>query len=136
MFGFVAGGGMWNVCSVENNPPGRRVVISDLLGILHRVAVYWRLPGATGDDPQGKWFDAAVNLKSANSRKGKMKITYLEDDSEDEANIDAARVVWIADPVGNLEAEEDAMRNDSEGPGTGVGPIPGRLRGSKCEHGK
>ena len=103
MFGFVTGGGIC-VCvqdNVERDPPGPRVVSSDLRGILHRVAVYWRLPNATGDGPQGKWYVAAV--KSVNSRKGTVKIASLEDDSEDEVNIETEHVVRMENPVLNIE---------------------------------
>ena len=86
---------------VENNPTGRRVVISDLLGILRRVAVYWRLPEATGDGPKGKWYEAAV--KSVNSRKGTIQIAYLEDGSEEVVNIETEYVVWMENPVLNIE---------------------------------
>ena len=76
-----------DACSVGNNPPGRRVVSSDLRRIivlpLAVVAVYWRLPEATGDDPKGKRYELEAAVNSVNSRKGTMKIAYLEDGSED-----------------------------------------------------
>ena len=104
MFGFVIGGGIFCVCvqgNVESNPPGRRVVMSDLRSIIVGVlvAVYWRLPEATGDDPKGKWYEAAV--KSVNSRNDTMKIAYLEGGSEEVVNIENEQVVLMENP--NIE---------------------------------
>ena len=96
-----------------------------------QVAVYWRLPEATGDGPKGKWYEAAV--KSVNSRKGTIQIAYLEDGSRDDVNFEDENVVcqWM-DPVGNIEAEED-LRNESEDPQRAA---PKKQKGPKCEHGK
>ena len=88
---------------VENNPlaPGRRVISSDLRSIIRVVLVYWRFPEATGDDPKGKWYEAAV--KSVNSRKGTIQIAYLEDGSKEVVNIETEYVVWMENPVLNIE---------------------------------
>ena len=77
------------------------VVRSDLRSIIVLVAVYWRLLEATGDDPKGKWYEAAV--KSVNSRKGTIQIAYLEDGSEEVVNIETEYVVWMENPVLNIE---------------------------------
>ena len=92
-----------DVCSVQSNPPGRRVVVGDLRSIIvpALVAVYWRLPEATGDDPKGKWYQAAV--KSRNSRNGTIQIAYLEGGSEDDVDIEEEHVVWMEKPVLNIE---------------------------------
>ena len=96
-----------DVCSVQSNPPDRRVVRSDLRSIIvgALVAVYWRLPVATGDDPKGKWYEAAVNR--VNSREGTMKITYLEGGSDDDVKIEEEHVVWIE----NIEEEHVKKRS-------------------------
>jgi hypothetical protein len=60
------------------------------------VAVYWRLPEATGDGPKGKWYVAAV--KSRNSRNGTIQIAYLEGGSEDDVDIETEHVVWMENP--------------------------------------
>ena len=79
-----------------------------MLGILRRVAVYWRLPEATGDGPKGKWYEAAV--KSVNSRKGTIQIAYLEDGSGDDVNIEEESVVWMENPVANIEEPDVPKR--------------------------
>ena len=100
------------VQDVEGNPPGRRVVSGDLRSIivLALVAVFWRCPGATGDDPQGKWYVATV--KSVNSRKGTgtIQIAYLEDGSGDDVNIEEENVVWMENPVANIEEPDVPKR--------------------------
>ena len=68
-------------------------------------AVYWRLPEATGDDPKGRWYAAAVS--SVNSRKRTIQIAYLEDGSGDDVtrNIEEEHgvTVWMENPVLNIE---------------------------------
>ncbi len=86
--------------------------MSDLRSIivLALVAVYWRLPEATGDDPKGKWYVAAV--KSANSRKGTIQIAYVEGGIEDDVDIEKEHVVWMEnpDPVLNIEEPDVPKR--------------------------
>ena len=89
------------VQDAQNNPPGRRVVKSDLRSSIVLVAVYWRLPEATGDGPKGKWYQASV--KSRNSRNGTLQIAYLEDGSQDDVDIEKEHVVWMENPVLNIE---------------------------------
>jgi len=116
MFGFVTGGGR-RVCVQDNvvsNPPGRRVVKSDLRSSIVLVAVYWRLPEPTGDGPKGKWYQASV--KSRNSRNGTLQIAYLEDGIEEDVNVETEDVVLMENPVLNIEEP--------------VVPTP------KCSHGK
>ena len=122
-----------DVCSVESNPPGRRVVRSDLGGIIFgmKVGVYWRWPEATGN-LQGEWHEATV--KSSNRRGlGTMTVEYDEDHIPDTVNIEEENVVWM-DPVGNIDAEEDLRLNIEEP----VVPTRGYVRRPtpKCPHGK
>ena len=97
------------VQDAQNNPPGRRVVKSDLRSSIVLVAVYWRLPEATGDGPKGKWYVAAV--KSRNSRNGTIQIAYLEGGSEDDVDIETEDVVWMEDPVLNIEEPDVPTRS-------------------------
>ena len=120
-----------DVCSVESNPPGRRVVRSDLGGITRgkKVAVYWRWPKATGNI-QGEWHEATV--KSSNRRGlGTMTVEYDEDHIPATVNIEEENVVWM-DPVGNIDAEEDLRLNIEEP----VVPKRGYVRRPtpKCPH--
>ena len=97
-----------DVCSVQSNPPGRRVVRSDLGGITRgkKVAVYWRWPKATGNI-QGEWHEATV--KSSNRRGlGTMTVEYDDGGSQDKVNINGEGIVWMEN------ARDDAVLNIEE----------------------
>ncbi len=84
---------------MQGVPPGRRVdrdVLRRSIGI-DVVAVFWLLPG----EPKGEWFEARV--ESVNSRNCTMKIRYLEGGGGDDVNIEKEHVVWMQNPVLNIE---------------------------------
>jgi hypothetical protein len=103
-------------CSVENTPPGLRVLPRDLLStdlVGVKVAVYWmvppddRTPEMRDRYAQGTWWHGVVVAPAAEAcaasgrRRGRLNVQYDGDDSEggdgdvDCVDIEQEHVVWL-----------------------------------------
>ena len=50
-------------------------------------------------------------MRSVNSRKGTIQIAYLEDGGEDDVDIEKEHVVWMQNPVLNIEEPDVPNRS-------------------------